>query len=198
MCVCVISIGLLQSVSQDLQSLMLSFSLIAKWHTWDGAFAVHPGNQAAGTGAVIRRTAHLGWCTRQAPGLLSSSDQGRAQDAGPTESVPLWSIQEPEPEQLRPGTCTQLRAHFVQFPFRATWSLSIVDQESTGALRGGKTQCGPYRANTLHTHHWYLFSVSLPPQTTTNQVSLNKWPTLLPCVRVEIRHLRDLQTRKPK
>ena len=43
-----------------------------------------------------------GVCTRQAPGRLSSSDMGRAQNAGPTESAPLWSTQEPEPEWLRP------------------------------------------------------------------------------------------------
>ena len=42
--------------------------------------------------------------TRQAPGHLSCSDLGRAQNSGPTESVPLWSTIEPEPEQLRPGS----------------------------------------------------------------------------------------------
>ena len=51
-----------------------------------------------------------GVCTRQAPGYLSCLDLGRAQNAGPTESVPLWSTQEPEPERLRPGKCTQPRA----------------------------------------------------------------------------------------
>ena len=44
-----------------------------------------------------------GVCTRQAPGLLSCSDLGRAYNAGPTESVPLWSTSEPEPEWLRPA-----------------------------------------------------------------------------------------------
>ena len=29
----------------------------------------------------------------QAPGRLSCSDLGRAQNAGPTESVPLWSTE---------------------------------------------------------------------------------------------------------
>ena len=42
---------------------------------------------------------------RQAPGHLSGSDLGRAQNAGPTESAPLWSTGEPEPERLRPGKC---------------------------------------------------------------------------------------------
>ena len=77
-------------------------------------------------------------CTRQAPGHLSSSDLGRAQNAGPTESVPLWSTQEPDPEELRPGKCTQPRACFRHFPCRATWNLSSVDQESTHTMSGGK------------------------------------------------------------
>jgi len=37
---------------------------------------------------------------RQAPGHLSCSDMGRAQNAGPTKSAPLWSNQEPEPKWL--------------------------------------------------------------------------------------------------
>ena len=65
-----------------------------------------------------------GECACQAPGHLSCSDMGRAQNAGPAESVPLWSTSEPEPEQLRPGKCTKPRACFGQFSCRATWSLS--------------------------------------------------------------------------
>ena len=53
---------------------------------------------------------------RQAPGHLSCSDLGRAQNpAGPTKSAPLWSTREPEPERLRPGKCMQPRAHIRQF-----------------------------------------------------------------------------------
>ena len=51
----------------------------------------------------------------QAPGHLSCSDLGRAQNTGPTKSAPLWSTQEPEPERLRPGKCTQPRPHLRQF-----------------------------------------------------------------------------------
>ena len=61
-----------------------------------------------------------GDCARQAPGRLSCSDLGRVQNAGPTESVPLWSTREPEPEWLTPGKCTQPRAHLRQFSGRAT------------------------------------------------------------------------------
>ena len=57
-----------------------------------------------------------GDCAYQAPGHLGCSDLGRAQNAGPTKSVPLWSTQEPEPEWLRPGECIQPRASITQFP----------------------------------------------------------------------------------
>ena len=83
---------------------------------------------------------HLTWgvCARQAPGCPSCSDLGRAPNAGPTESVPLWRTREPEPERRRPGKCTPLRASPRQFPDRATWILSNVDQESTCHEGGGK------------------------------------------------------------
>ena len=69
-------------------------------------------------------------CTCQAPGHLSCLNLGRAQNTGPNESAPLLSIQEPEPERLRPEKCTQPRAHFRNFPCRAIWSLSSVDQKA--------------------------------------------------------------------
>ena len=62
-------------------------------HTRDGTLIAHPGNRVAGKGEVIRRTAHLGEGARPAPGRLSCSDLGRAQNAGPTEPVPLWSAE---------------------------------------------------------------------------------------------------------
>ena len=130
-------------------------------HTWDDALVAHPGNQGAGTGEVIRRTAHLGECARQAPGHLSCSDLWMAQNTDPTESVPLWSTQEPEPAQLRPGKSMQPRAHFRQFPWRASWSLSSVDLESTCAVSGGK----PSVAQTLWAlpHMPVIFFCSVPP-----------------------------------
>ena len=83
---------------------------------------------------------HCTWgkCTHQAPGRLSCLDLGSPKNAGPTESVPLCSTQEPEFEQRTPGNCMQPRAHLRQFPGRATWSLSSVDWESTHTVRGGK------------------------------------------------------------
>ena len=94
---------------------------------------------------------------RQAPGHLSCLDRGRAQNAGPFKSAPLWSTQEPEPERLRPGKCTQPRAHFRQFPCRATWNLSSVDWESTHAVNRGK----PSVAQTLQAPHTHASDIFL-------------------------------------
>ena len=95
------------------------------------------------------KTHHPTWgeCAHQALGHLSCSDLGRWQNAGLTKSVLLWSTQEPEPEWLRPGKCTQPRARIRQFPCRTTWSLSSVDWESTHVMSGGK----PSVAETLWT-----------------------------------------------
>ena len=57
-----------------------------------------------------------GDCAYQAPGHLSCSDLGRAQNTGPTESRPLRSTRVSEPEQLRPEKCIQPRASLRQFP----------------------------------------------------------------------------------
>jgi len=115
------------------------------------------------SGPQRRHTVHLRWCScgaprklrgcdcggnkthhpagrvsRQPPGHLSCMDLGKAQNAGPTESVPLWNTQETELEWFRPGKCTQPKARFRQFPCRATWSLSSVDQKITHAMSRGK------------------------------------------------------------
>jgi len=55
----------------------------------------------------------------------------------------------------------------------------------------GQAQCG---WNTTSTRQCYLFAVSLPPHSVTEQVSLKKCPPPPPCVRAEIRHWRDQQT----
>ena len=130
-------------------------------------------------------------------GHLSSLGLGRAQNASPTESVPLWSTWEPEPEQLRARKCTKPRARFGQLPCRTTWSLSSVDWESTCAVSWGKPSVvHTLRALPIHTSD--MFAVFFPPHSTTEQVSLNKWPPWPPCVRAEIRHWTDLQTEEAK
>ena len=122
---------------------------------------------------------------------------GKGSKRRPNQSAPLWSTREPEPEQLRPGKCMQPRARFGRFPCRATWSLSSVDQESTHCELG-QTQSGLYTTRTPHTCQWYLLAVFLPHCSTTEQMSLNKWPPSPPCVRAEIRRWRDLQTEEAK
>ena len=110
-----------------------------------------------------------GVCTCQAPGCLSCSDLGRAQNSGPTKSVPLWSTQEPEFEQLRPGKCTQPRARFRQFPCRATWSLSSVDWESTHTKSRGQPSVAETR-RALPTHATDIcLQYSSPPTAQLNK-----------------------------
>ena len=91
------------------------------------------------------------------------SHLGRAQNAGLTESVPLWSTGEPEPERFRLGKCVQPRARFRQFPCRATWSLSSVDWESIHAVTRGKPSVAQtLRALPTHTSDICLQFSSLP------------------------------------
>ena len=144
----------------------------------------HTGNRGAGSQGVMRRTAHLGQCAHQAPGRLSCSDLGRAQNADPTASAPLWSTPEPEPEQLRPGKGTQPRGHFGQFPCRATWSLSSGKHRRRELVQ---TQCDRHCERSPHTPVEGACG-GLPAHSTTEQVSLNKRPPSPPCVRAEIRH----------
>ena len=58
-----------------------------------------------------------------------------------------------------------------------------------------QAQCG---WDTASTYQCYLFAASLPPHSTTEQVSLKKCPPPPSCVRVEVRHWRDQQTEEAK
>ena len=149
-------------------------------------------------GRRLRCMVHLGQGACQALVSLSCSDMGKGQNTSPTKSVPLRSTRGPEPEQLRPWKCTKCWACFGQCPCRATCSLSSVDPESACHHKIGQIQCGPFTGNTPHTCQRYLFTVSIPPHNTAEQVSLNKWQPSPPCVRAEIRHWRDLQTEEAK
>ena len=95
-------------------------------------------NQVAGMEEVIKIHGPPGTVCLPSTWCLSCSNLGRAQNACPTESVPLQSTQEPKPEQLRPGKCMKCRACFGQYPCRAPWSLSSVDPESTHTVSWGK------------------------------------------------------------
>ena len=110
-------------------------------------------------------------CARQTP--HHCSDQGRAQNAGPTESAPLRTTWVPEPERLRPGRCRQPRANFGRF------RQSNLEPEQCGqgghtCREWGQAQCGWGTASTCQC---YLFVASLPPHSATKQVSLKKVST---------------------
>ena len=165
-------------------SLLTKTSWDSGWSTstWEGAPVVHPENQAAGE-ETISHSDH----THQTPGHLSCSDLGRAQNAGPTESVCLLGV---------PG-CPNLRgldlgsAYNPGLASDSSWQSNLELKQ----CRQGKytcherrqTQCG---RDTASTRQCYLFAESLPPHSTTEQVSLKKCPPWPPCVRVEIRHWR--------
>ena len=92
--------------------------------TWHDAPAVHPGKWVAGMGQVIRCTTQLGKVRSPTTWSPEQLIPGRAQNAYPTESMPLWGTR--EPEWCRSRKCMQPRALIRQVPSRATRSLSSV------------------------------------------------------------------------
>ena len=149
---------------------------------WEGAQAVYPENRAAGTGQAINRSDRA----RQTPHQLSCSDLGRAQNAGPTESAPCLNL-----------SSLDLGGECSLGPASDGTRRSNLEPEQCGQgghmhHEWGQTQCG---WDTASTHQCYLLAVSLPPHSTTEQVSLKKVSTTAPpCVREKIRHWRDQQT----
>ena len=138
-------------------------------HTWDSCCA--PRTPSCWDGGGNKMHCPPGQCVLAKPsGHLSCSDLGRAQNAGPTRSAPLWNTQKPESEQLRPGKYMQPRACFGQFPCRAAWNLSSVDWESTHAMSGGKPSVAKtVQALPTHASDLCLQGSSLPA------AQLNKW-----------------------
>ena len=120
---------------------------------WEGAPVVHPENGAAGTGEVISRSDRA----HQTPDHLSCSDLGRAQNAGPTLSVPLRTTQVPEPERLRPGRCMQPRAGLGRFP---------KEKPTAWAVWAGRTHAPWAGAGPVWLRQWehtpVLFVCSIP------------------------------------
>ena len=147
-------------------------------------------------GRCIRCTAHLLSAPTMHPVIWVAWTWEGHKMHSPSGSVPLQSTW--EPEKLRPGKCTKCRAHLAQCPYRAPWTVSSVDLGSTHYLGLWQNQHCPYTA-TLPTHaSGYLFAVSLPLHSTTEQVSLNKCSPSPPHVRAEIRHWRDLHAEEAK
>ena len=140
----------------------MSFREETHQHIWDGALMAHPGNLAAGTREVIRHTTHLGQRTPQAPDCLSCSELERAQNSGPTESVPLWSTPEPKPEWLRPGKCMQLRAHFRTVPLQSNLEPEQCRLGKHTPLWDGANPVWPRHCE--HSPHMpVIFLCSIPP-----------------------------------
>ena len=134
------------------------------WHTWEGMPVVHPENQAAGMGEVIRCSSHLGvtvltkhlvtWAARTwkghktqgQPSLclcgvpenlnLSRLDLGSAYNSGSASDSYWQSNLEPKQCKLGKHTCHER----------------------------GQTQCG---RDSVSTCQWYLFAVFLPPHSMT-------------------------------
>ena len=155
----------------------------------------HLGNQAVWTREVHKMQASPGIVlTKHLVAWGAWTCEGHKTHS-PSGSAPLQSTW--EPEQHRPGKCMKFRVHMILCTFRAPWSLRSVDLGSTCHLGMWQTQCGPCMVSIPHTCQWYLFVVSLP-HSTTERVILNKWPHLPHCVRVEIRHWRDLKTEEAK
>ena len=158
---------------------------------WEGASVVHPENRAAGMGEVISCSDRA----HQTPHYLSCSDLGRAQNAGPMESVPLRNTQVPEPERLRPGRCMQPRAGLGRI---------LAEQPRAWAVWAGRAHSLWAKAGLMglrHCEHMpVLFVCSIPPSpqcewTSEPKKSVHHRP---PCVRTEIRHWRDQQTEEAK
>jgi len=140
-----------------------------------------------------RHTAHLSKYFCSAPRTLSCLDWEDIKTHGPPRTVhspSTWSL-----ELLGPGKGTKLTPNRV-CALQTTLGLSSVGPESTRHLGLWQTQCGSYAVSTPHICQQYLFVVFLHLHNTIEQVSLNKWPPSLPCVRAEIRHGRDLQTQE--
>ena len=128
-----------------------------------------------------------GNCACQALGHLSCSDLGRAQNAGPTKSV-FCGVPKNLNLSGNPGPASD-----------SSWQSNLEPEQ----YRLGKhtrcerrqTHCGCETASTPHTRQWYLFAVFVPPHSTTEQVSLKKWP---PCLLVSGRKLDTKEARKQK
>ena len=131
----------------------------------------------------------------QTPHHLSCSDLGRAQNTGPTETAPLRTTRVPEPEWLRPGRCIQPRPDLGRFPG---------EQPRAWAVFAGRAHVPWAGAGPVwlrHCEHMpVLFVCSVPPSPQCNwtrepKKSVHHRP---PCVKVEIRHWRDQQTKEDK
>ena len=95
--------------------------------TWQGALAVHPGNQVSGAGEVTKMHRPHGTVCSPSTWLPEPLRPGKGTKRMPNPVYAFVEYLRTWTEQLRPGKYTKPRASFGQFPCRATWSLSSVD-----------------------------------------------------------------------
>ena len=155
------------------------------WHTWEGMHIVHPENQAAGTGEVIRCTAHLGvttltkhlvtWAARTWEGHRTQAQQsprlwGVLQNLN-LSGLCLWGV-------LQNLNLSGLDLESAHNPGSASDSSQQSNLEPEKCRPGThthhervQTQCSWNTVSTPYTLQWYLFSVFLPPHSTTEQVT---------------------------
>ena len=141
-------------------------------HTWEHGTDTHPLlpiKSSGGDRAVNKSQPSTGGdCAHQEPGHPSCSDLGRAQNAGPTKSAPLWSSREPEPERLRPGKCMQ-RGTTSNCSLQSNLEPEQCRLGKQTRYEWGQTQCGQDTGSTpQHASDICLQCSSLP----TAQVSL--------------------------
>ena len=135
-------------------------------HTWEHGTRHTPPppiKSSGGDRAVNKSQPSTGGdCAHQEPGHPSCSDLGRAQNAGPTKSAPLWSSREPEPERLRPGKCMQPGPTSNRSPQSNLEPEQCRLGKHTRCERG-QTQCGQDTGNTpQHARDICLQCSSLP------------------------------------
>ena len=165
-------------------------------HTWEGAPVVHPENQVAGTGERISRNLQLRATTRikDLATWVARTWDGRKMQA--QQSLHLCGV----PKNMN---LSGLDVGSACKPGPTSDSSQQSNMESEQCRLGKHTRCEQGQTHcgwiTVNTRQWYLFAVFLPPQSTTEQMSLKKSDHhLAPCVRAEIRHWRDQQTEEAK
>ena len=163
-------------------------------HTWESAPVVHPENRAAGRGEAISHSLHLEATALTKHLVTWAAWSWKEHKIQAQPSLHLCGV----PENLNLSGL-DLGSAYNSGPASDSSRQSNLEpkQCSLGKHKHhkrGQTQCG---RDTVSTHQWYSFAVFLPPHSTSEQVSLKKWP-LPPCVRAEIRHWRDQQTEEAK
>ena len=161
-----------------------------------------PGNRAAVTGEVIRHTTPPGESALAKYLVTWVARTWERHKTQPQPSLCLCGV----PENLN---LSGLDLGSARNP-EPTLDSSPAEQPGAWAVLTGKAhtpwaganpvwpQHCEHTASTPHTRQGHLFAVFLPPHSTTEQMSPNKWPPSPPCVRAEIRHWRDLQTEEAK